>query len=169
MEKELIITLEMAKKLKELGFNKYCQKIYEYTPLFSDEIYEKYPGWYFEEIKDEIGEDYEKYVHYEYILTKGGIYFNNKELENNYTCPDILDVFEWLRQEHGIIITVLPFIGFSFEGLQYKFYINITHGELLKNKTETDDIFYKTYEEARFKAIEYALLNEEFSDKVWKK
>lgn len=36
-------------------------------------------------------------------------------------------------------------------------------------KTETDDIFYKTYEEARFKAIEYALLNEEFYDKVWKK
>ena len=40
------VSLEMAIKLKEMGFNAYCRNIYVKVPSFIKEIQDKYPNWY---------------------------------------------------------------------------------------------------------------------------
>ena len=40
------VSLEMAIKLKEMGFNTYCRNIYVKVPSFIKDIQDKYPNWY---------------------------------------------------------------------------------------------------------------------------
>lgn len=161
------VSLEMAIKLKEIGFNAYCRNIYVKVPSFIKEIQDKYPNWYFEEIRDEFGEDYERYVTYNYEVMEH-VYYRNEDLENDvYACPTIIDVYEWLREQMNIYITIMPSLVPNEKGIHcHKFHIHVFNMELLKSKIYSDSISYEDYNEARFKAIEYVLFHDEIFDMV---
>lgn len=101
MEKNFV-TFEIAKKLKELGFNKPCiNAINRHGCTYLN-------GWL------------------EYLDDSGDIFFTQYDLKDgDYLLPNIYQVMEWLRTEKKILIT--PYSQ-SMESWQYR--ITIPHQRL---------------------------------------
>lgn len=91
------VTFEIAKLLKEKGFNEPCDDYYTSKELLNSD---GYGDTIFEQGFN--SHDYEKMLKFDYSD------FNKKQKEDYILCPLISDVVDWLSEKHGIWINVEP-------------------------------------------------------------
>lgn len=126
---EDFITFEIAKRLKDLGFNE---------PFF----------FYYRE------DDKDKYVHHANI-SKPLIYCD--KIDNEVIiAPTISQVLKWLREEHAIHIGISLRKGWYFEIIQYKYY---EEEKKYDYKLMTVSVIVDSYEEAVIEGIKYVIDN----------
>ena len=135
------VTFEIAKRLKEKGFDEECLAYYtsEYT-LYNNKVVlcdDKYLN------VSEI--DYEDCL-YSYNTQK------DKSLSTIVDAPRVSQVLKWLREEKNIHIC----IGYSDNiNAMWDYEVTLLDGALYQNS----DFGYKSYEEAVLAGIEYVLDN----------
>ena len=132
---EDFVTFNIAKKLKEFGFNQSCiNAINSYGCTYLN-------GW-LEYLSDNI--------RYNGCYDVDDIFFKQCDLKDgDYLLPNIYQVMKWLRDEKHILIT--PYSQ-SMESWQYR--ITVPHQQL------QDGIFgedFASYEDAVMDAIDYVV------------
>ena len=127
---EDFVDFNLAKKLKDLGFNE---------PFF----------FFYRE------DDKEKYVHHASI-SKPLIYCD--KIDNEVIiAPTISQVLKWLREEHATHIEIsLGRNGWYFEIIQYEYYEEENEYDC---KLITVSVINDSYEESAIAGIEYTLYN----------
>ena len=130
-------TFEIAKKLKEKGFNEPCRNaISSYYCTYQD-------GWC------------------EYLDNRESLDITMDDLhEGDYLLPTIHQTLKWLREEKRIYIVIQPFPSMATHDLvvwSWSFKHN-SNGCNIDN-TFSDDENYLTYEQAALAGIEYVLDN----------
>jgi len=144
-----IITFEIAKLIKEKGFDVECNKYYEYALTSRKNEEDGYSGS-FGWKKGELN------------LQSGYFINNHSKIDNSNSswllcsAPTIAEVVMWLYEKHGIWVVVN--IGKPHLVKSCMFYANIIKfGIHHKNKHRT--IFVNTPTEAYLSAIEHTLNN----------
>lgn len=125
--------LKLAKKLKEYGYNEWCR--YCVTVFSEDFVYDDDPG---HPESHKAGEE-------------RAYHFNNKNSDNGdctYSLPHLYDVQKWLRENHGILLTI--------ETRVQGFYIAIRLLNDIHNKIKIG--CYESYEDALLTGCKKALL-----------
>lgn len=130
MIEEDYVSFEIAKLLKEKGFDEICE--YKYGVLNVDEGYVLQR--FFKPIK------------------------NSELIDNAYTAPTHQMALKWLREKSIIITVVYTRYSLQTIGAQLMFGFNIqnVHGESL---FENAEVAYDSYEQAEMDAIKYSLEN----------
>lgn len=166
-----LVTFEIAKKLKEKGFNEGCEYTFYNNYRVRDEIYEKHPGLSddgYEDLRKKYGGPYKDEEVYGYYIEPLKLYSRNSTIDINSitnnelcSCPNIYQVLKWLRKEKKISVEVgihcslkwmCTIYGFSGELVDFTQY---THNGI----DDTVFILYETYEQAALAGIEYAIDN----------
>jgi len=135
------VKFEIAKLLKEKGFDENCSDYYTQTGNLNsdgwgDIIYEQGFG---------SGEP-DRMLKFNYSD------FNKHQKETCFLCPTIAEVVMWLYEKHGIWITVLQMLHNGETVTWYASYYEQGVGEDI-------EVYYNTPTEAYQAAIEYTLKN----------
>lgn len=150
-----IVSLEVAKLLRDTGYNEYCHTTYCKVCRVSDEIMQKYPGLsdsgyrdleYEKNIKkSEIYKTYKELTDVFYISNKNG----DSYIGNNFiaVAPTIFEVQQWLWEKYRIFVNSTLYSPFEEP---YKFFYWVDYPK------ETYDCFdsyidkkeYPTYQQA---------------------
>lgn len=132
MTKEDFCSYEVAKLLKEKGFDETCYACYEY---FSSSI-TMYSGWPFE--------------------YKGEVVNSSKD---RIKCPTHQMAMKWLREEHKIMITIIPQeVNVGVDRMCYAIY-RITEDLYQPLYNGKVDSLVDSYEETVEAALKYCLEN----------
>jgi hypothetical protein len=143
--KEQFVPYEIALKLKEKGFDAGCFGFY------------KSNGEY---------EDYHYYRNGKYYLCNNKTIsklLDGENIDQKAIAPLWDQIIEWLREEHKLIILVLPQVQSicDSEPLYFmaieKIIIGDSFKEVFNSSNITTLLHYETYQEARQTAIEHAL------------
>lgn len=126
------VKYEIAKLLKEKGFDEPCLRYYSNLNLFTD----KYKDWNNHTI---------------------GNTSMHKRNANYYSAPTIAEVVMWLYEKHGIWITVEPFLRREKNELVYFYKIFGSDGYL--NTISRLSMGHSSPTEAYEVAVEYVLKN----------
>lgn len=168
---EDFVTFEIAKKLKEKGFNEGCEYTFYNHYRVRDEIYEKHPGLSddgYEDLRKKYGGPYKDEEVYGYYIEPLKLYSRNSTIGVNpttkqkvptnelYSCPNIHQVLKWLRNEKKLYVGVT--YSPKIEGSQDFYYATIQYIGDYKKTIYPDDN-YDNYEEAALAGIEYVLDN----------
>ena len=112
-----LVTFEIAKKLKEKGFDEGCEYTFYNNYRVRDEIYEKHPGLSddgYEDLRKKYGGPYKDEEVYGYYIEPLKLHSRNSTIGVNpitkqkvptnqlYSCPNIYQVLKWLREEKRI-------------------------------------------------------------------
>ena len=115
------VTFELAKKLKENGFDERCEYTFYNNYRVRDEIYEKHPGLSddgYEDLRKKYGGPYKDEEVYGYYIEPLKLYSRNSTIGVNpitkqkvstnalCSCPNVYQVLEWLRGEKNIYISI---------------------------------------------------------------
>jgi hypothetical protein len=140
------VSSEIAKLLKEKGFDEKSQKVYMHNgQLLWAQIFME--GESFINNKDiDLVANYNDWN----IYTQG---------EYAYLCPTLQMAMKWLREEHNLFIqvTIVPHTTITMEQKYYLFSIHKDRRRLRRNDVPTN--YYNTYEQACEIAIKYCLKN----------
>lgn len=168
---EDFVTFEIAKKLKEKGFNEGCEYTFYNNYRVRDEIYEKHPGLSddgYEDLRKKYGGPYKDEEVYGYYIEPLKLYSRNSTIGVNpvtkqkvptnqlCSCPNIYQVLKWLRKEKKLYVGVT--YSPKIEGSQDFFYATIQYIGDYKKTIYPDDS-YDRWEEAALNGIEYAIDN----------
>lgn len=153
--KEDFVNFEIAKLLKEKGFTEFCFKCYGVAVLhnganisFDEEC----------ELKDEGRGNEIEYV-------EGGILYNygcnNSDKDAKvWTAPTLSVAMKWLREKHGIIITIdFDEYELTSDNKKVGYGYNIQKVETPTKYFTISTMVYDTYEEACEAAIRFCLEN----------
>lgn len=168
---EDFVTFEIAKKLKEKGFNEGCEYTFYNNYRVRDEIYEKHPGLSddgYEDLRKKYGGPYKDEEVYGYYIEPLKLYSRNSTIGVNpitkqkvptnqlYSCPNIYQVLKWLRNEKKLYVGVT--YSPKIEGSQDFYYATIQYiGDYKKTIYPNDN--HDNWEEAALNGIEYVLDN----------
>lgn len=114
IDKKFYVDFEIAKRLKQIGFNEICDTAYQGALNIKKEIQDQYPGLsddgYYELTVDGGGK-----LNFEQVYEKGvelsEMFNSNNRITQLYThaicsAPLLLQVQEWLLKRHGLYILV---------------------------------------------------------------
>ena len=163
---EDFVTFEIAKKLKEKGFDEGCKYTFYNNYRVRDEIYEKHPGLSddgYEDLRKKYGGPYKDEEVYGYYIEPLKLYSRNSTIDINSitnnglcSCPNIYQVLKWLRDEKKLYVGVT--YSPKIEGSQDFFYATIQYIGDYKKTIYPDDN-YDRWEGAALNGIEYAIDN----------
>ena len=140
------VSFEIAKLLKEKGFDMPCNNYYTSRGLLNSD------GWgdiIYEDGGFSSGEP-ERMIRFDYSD------FSKRQKEEYYLCPTISEVVMWLYEKHGIWIGVQPI---SVVGkFQFRTYYN-NKGVMNQHWNESMSKEFNSPTEAYEDAIEYTLKN----------
>ena len=153
MVTEDYVSFEIAKLLKDKGFNVWCNKCYgiavchKGVPISFDEECE---------LKDAGLEDEIEYVEGGHLYD---IWCNNrKEDANVYAAPTLQMALKWLREVHHYYIQIMLDSWACGGHMGYYVVIQKTDSDFdMMLQDVIDEVFYQTYEEACEAAIKYCL------------
>ena len=163
---EDLVTYEIAKKLKEKGFDEGCEFTFYNNYRVRDEIYEKHPGLSddgYEDLRKKYGGSYKDEEVYGYYIEPLKLYSRNSTIGINpitkqkvptselCSCPNIYQVMKWLR--HNEIFIDVQFNRFYKRFKVYVYGISENSYDMHENH------FFNTYEDAAVAGIEYAIDN----------
>ena len=160
---EDFVTFELAKKLKEKGFNYNCLFAYNDEQIINPNVIEKYgvlsDDGYYELTKDGGGEldwDY-VYIYETKLMLKRNIIVKRNFIE----APTISQVLKWLREEKKISIEVGIHYSLKWMCSIYEFSDGITDFTQYNNNGIDDTVYilYDSYELAALAGVEYCLDN----------
>jgi hypothetical protein len=148
---EDFVTFELAKKLKEKGFD--CSEPFA--------------------MYNELGVFHKLYSSADFIVgysIKCRDYYDYEDFDDrDYVCPTISQVLKWLREEKKIHITILVITDFSTDADNniceewsfWSFYVtNLNDGSAIYDDCQRiDSIEHQSYEESAIAGIEYVLDN----------
>ena len=138
MIKEAYVSFEIARLLKEKGFNELCNRVYE-GPNLKYTTIPISPLMSLGELKVELGG-----------FDPKQLYITNDELGDIvYAAPTLQMAMKWLREVHSIYIDIDILNGVTYWWSIY----------LLDKKQGETTISYNTYEEAVEAALKYVLEN----------
>lgn len=137
------VSFEVAKLLKDKGFNEACNRVYEGPNLIYTDIPIS-PLMYLGELKGELGGFHpkQKYIH------------NNELGDIVYTAPTFQMARKWLREKYNIHIEVVHLNPYKHTYYLYRYYS--CQSERYVQNTNPE---YSTYEKACEAAIKYCLEN----------
>lgn len=163
---EDLVTYEIAKKLKEKGFDEGCEFTFYNHYRVRDEIYEKHPGLSddgYEDLRKKYGGPYKDEEVYGHYIEPLKLYSRNSTIGVNpitkqkvptnelCSCPNIYQVMRWLRQNE-------IFIDVRFNRFYKRFKV-YAYGISENSYGMHEDHFFNTYEDAAIAGIEYSLDN----------
>lgn len=136
---EDFVDFNLAKKLKEKGFQEEC--LCHYVDV--DLVYN---------IESPIANNQLWFCHNKY---------DNIWHRDNYDAPTISQVLKWLREEHNLYVSpqFLTFGAKEIYNLWNFSIIDLKNNALLFPKSESYSDYYKDYEQAALAGIEYVLDN----------
>lgn len=166
---EDLVTYEIAKKLKEKGFDEGCEFTFYNNYRVRNEIYEKHTDLSddgYEDLRKKYGGPYEDEEVYGYYIEPLKLYSRNSTIGINpitkrkvstselCSCPNIYQVMKWLRGEKRIDT------GAVWDNRDGKWigYINEMDMPDLVGEYVLPNI-YDAYEQAAVAGIEYAINN----------
>lgn len=148
MNKEDYVSLEVAKLLKEKGFDWLCDSMYANNYRVRDEILEKYPGLSddgYQDLMKKFGGEFEEnevygnYIEPLWIQCKNNDFYRNMYRYMIYARPTLYEAQKWLRNKHVTHIV----IDFNCKGWYFRIYdIKESHCIL------GSENYFETYEEA---------------------
>jgi hypothetical protein len=153
-----VVNLEIAKKLRKMNYNNSSLFVYNKEQIINPEVVKKYGNLsddgYFDLTIDGGGELEWNYV-YMYPYTLMTI---NEAIRMPYDlifAPTLLDVTDWLRTEHNIIIELKPYLDCN-SNLQYYSYVYKFENDklIMLDYSFTRETNCNTYEELLAKTIE---------------
>lgn len=139
-----ICNFEIAKKLKEKGFNKNCSSFY---------ALDNFTAEYIDDCGDAYEVDFEKgelYLNYPIKSTK----FKDKMLD----APTISQVLKWLREEKLILIGLSPMQEYDGNEM-IEWCSTIYKADKQGGMSWMEELYYESYEQAALAGIEYILDN----------
>lgn len=167
-----LVTFEIAKKLKENGFDKGCEYTFYNNYRVRDEIYEKHPGLSddgYEDLRKKYGGPYKDEEVYGYYIEPLKLYSRNSTIGVNpitkqkvptnqlYSCPNIYQVLKWLRDVKDIDLVISPvFFYDDILGKMREYGCKVFTPSL--NKPEHCG-YHEEWEQAALAGIEYVLDN----------
>lgn len=131
--KNVIVSYEVAKLAKEIGFNKKVQLFYIIEDEYLSNPLDKNNSFICNIRKDN---------------------FNRQN--HLYSAPKQKELIKWLKKNFNIVICIKPVLAYN-DGLYYSpFFINIISKQS-SEKSRNEDTIYNTYYEAVNKILEEAL------------
>ena len=127
--KEDYVSFEIAKLLKEKGFDEPCDFIYDGDKL--------------------------EWIFYKFIFMNGILTNSKFDDDKIVSAPTLQMAMKWLREKYKIFIEVSVSVD-TDKVYHYSFCIL---NEICRYLKRGDKVFYRTYEEAVEKAIKYCLTN----------
>lgn len=150
---EDFVTFEIAKKLKEKGFNEKCLFAYNDEQVINPKVVKEYgnlsdDGYY--ELTEDGGGKLKwdnVYIYEQQIILRDKIIIKRNFID----APTIAQVLKWLREEKNIHIEIRLFTcGYGFD--IYKIYPK-------ERIVWSGTLEYETFEQAAIRGIEYTLYN----------
>lgn len=136
-----LVTFEIAKKLKEKGFNKECL------------------GWYYP--SEVCGFDYKTIIVFNSSAYRGSNYKDmlvSHEDEKHIDAPTISQVLKWLREEKFILIGLSPMQEYDSNEM-IEWCSTIYKADKQGGMSWIEEFYYESYEQAAIAGIEYVLDN----------
>ena len=155
---EDFVTFEIAKKLKEKGFNKKCLFAYNDEQIINPKVVEEY-GYLTDDGYYELTEDGGGKLKFDnvYIYEQQIILRDKIIIERNFIdAPTISQVLKWLREEKELHIEIYMYHNcYLFEIYNTKIY----DADFTQKSEKYSEIEYENYEESALAGIIYVLDN----------
>lgn len=165
---EDLVSLEIAKKLKEKGFDEGCEYTFYNNYRVRDEIYEKHPSLSddgYEDLRKKYGGPYKDEEVYGYYIEPLKFYSRNSTIDINSitnnelcSCPNIYQVLKWLREKKLILIGLSPMQEYDVEET-IEWCATVYKADKQGGLSLKEEFYYESYEQAALAGIEYTIDN----------